>query len=104
MAQRRAKTQAHLEVARALIDKPQKWASAWGGGRNGVPSVGGRRSFYDAVYDATQVSPHPTPEFRALGRALGGTYSVDRLLAFERDHNHRDLMDLFDRAIRECSE
>jgi len=103
MSQRRAKTRENLEAARALIDKPQKWARAWGGGRGGQ-GLGPRRSFYGAVYDATQVSPHPTPEFKALCRALGGVYSVDRLLAFERDHNHRELMELFDGAIRGCAQ
>jgi hypothetical protein len=95
MGQSRLKTQANLKAAQALIDMPQKWERAWGQGHN----HGVRRSFYDAVYDATQTSPHPTPEFRALGRALGGVYSVDRLLAFERDHNHQELMELFDLAI-----
>jgi hypothetical protein len=92
-----AETRANLEAARALIDKPQKWARAWGGGDS---CLGGpRRSVWDAVYDATQTTSPPTAEFRALGRAVGGSYSIDRLLAFEQDHSHRDLMKLFDRAI-----
>lgn len=97
MSQRRAKTVANLEAARGLIDKPQKWSRAWG--TSDPWRRGSRRSLYEAVYCATQVTPSPRPEFWALGVALGGTYSVDRLLAFERDHTHRELMGLFDRAI-----
>jgi hypothetical protein len=96
MSQRRAKTRANLEATRALIDKPQKWARAWGGGHHGCEHY--RRSVYEAVYDATQVSPHPTPEFKALWRAAGARGS-DGLLAFERDHTHAELMAVFDRAI-----
>jgi hypothetical protein len=97
MAQRKIKTKTNLEAARKLIDKPQKWKRTWG--CDNGERIGPRRSLYDAIYSVTQTSPHPTEEFRALGKAANCYHSVDALLAYERDHNHKDLMGVFDRAI-----
>jgi hypothetical protein len=98
MSQKKTNTIQNLEVARALIDKPQKWSAAWGNGNSSCD--GPRRSIYDAIYCATQISSTPTSEFRALGKAANGYHSVDALLAFDRDHRHKELMGVFDRAIK----
>lgn len=96
MSQDRKRTILNLQEAQRLIDKHQKWIRAWGYHK----SSGSRRSFYDAIYDVTQTSPHPTAEFRALGMAANGKHSVDGLLQYEQEHSHKDIMNVFDRAIK----
>lgn len=108
MSQRKIKTKENLEAAQALIDKPQKWAKAWGSGNNSL--YGPRLSFYDAIYAAVTLYEHsykhPTPEFKMLDKALvkKGNYSVDRLLRFEQECSHKELMKLFDKAIEMCDD
>ncbi len=93
MSERRA----NLEAARALIDKPQKWI------RNSDYRIPGRRCVVRAVLDATEGQRYPSREFKALCRALGVPFSVERLLWWNREASHREVLDLLDRAIQDTA-
>jgi len=81
-----------LEAAKARIDKPQKWTRGVGASEDKK-----RVCAYIAVED---VWADKSTRLAAI-RLLRG--SAGRLIAFNDEHKHAEVMALFDRAIEAAS-